>query len=377
MIYFIAGASGSGKTAILPDLKNILGDNYNIYDFDDIGVPSNADKKWRQETTETWLQKLLQENKNCCLLGQIVLGEILACPSIKKLNNINFCLLDVSDVERIKRLKQRNTYGDQNMLNWASWLRIHHQDPQWTQHVLSDECWHGLDFSKWNKFDTWPDSINLKILDTTGLAIKEVAGNVSNWITNRSNIFIETPRLILRSPRLADAAPLNQAINNSLTELQRWQPWANDPSLGTTTKFIKDSLDEMGLVSQKNFPVIVIHKQDNTIIGASGYNEKSDTSVPYYEIGYWLETAYTGQGLATELTNALTRYAFLKLKAPRVQIRVQVENIRSMNVAKRCGYEHEATLKKVRLDNISKQLVDDYIFSKLGLDGLPYVEAKW
>lgn len=147
-IYFIGGASGSGKTAIMLDLKKIIGHAIAVYDFDDIGVPDGADKKWRQESTEKWLQQLLSDGKDACLLGQIVLGEILACPSAKKLNKVNFCLLDVGDFERIQRLKKRNTYGlDQNMLNWSSWLRMHHLDPQWMQHVLFDDCWHGLDFS--------------------------------------------------------------------------------------------------------------------------------------------------------------------------------------------------------------------------------------
>lgn len=80
-LYFIGGASGSGKTAVMPHLKELLGDGIAVYDFDDIGVPDGADKKWRGESTEKWLQKLLSEGKDSCLLGQIVLGEILSCPS--------------------------------------------------------------------------------------------------------------------------------------------------------------------------------------------------------------------------------------------------------------------------------------------------------
>jgi hypothetical protein len=109
-LYFIGGASGSGKTAVMPHLKELLGEGIAVYDFDDIGVPEGADKKWRQESTEKWLQKLLSEGKDACLLGQIVLGEILSCPSAKHIDKINFCLLDVSDFERIGRLKKRNTY---------------------------------------------------------------------------------------------------------------------------------------------------------------------------------------------------------------------------------------------------------------------------
>jgi hypothetical protein len=108
------------------------------------------------------------------LLGQIVLGEILACPSAKRIDKVNFCLLDVSDFERIQRLKKRNTYGaDQNMLNWSAWLRMHHQDPQWTQHVLKENCWNGLDFSSWDQLTHW-DKANIQLLETTDFSIKEV-----------------------------------------------------------------------------------------------------------------------------------------------------------------------------------------------------------
>ena len=111
MLFFIGGASGSGKTGIANKLQKILGDAVKVYDFDDIGIPDGADTKWRQESTEKWLKTLLSDGKDACLLGQIVLGEILACPSVKHLKKVNFCLLDVDDFERIQRLKKRDTYG--------------------------------------------------------------------------------------------------------------------------------------------------------------------------------------------------------------------------------------------------------------------------
>lgn len=182
-IYFIGGASGSGKTAVIPHLKELLGDGIAVYDFDDIGVPDGADKKWRQESTERWLQKLLIEGKDACLLGQIVLGEILSCPSAKYIDKINFCLLDVSDLERIGRLKKRNTYGaDPNMLNWSAWLRMHHQDPQWAPHVIKEDAASIMDFSRLSALKNYEVVANVKILDTTELALHEVAGHLADWI---------------------------------------------------------------------------------------------------------------------------------------------------------------------------------------------------
>ena len=182
-IHFIAGASGSGKTSIMRGLQKILGTDVLVHHFDNIGVPDDADKKWRQKSTEYWLQKLLSYNKDACLLGQTVLGEILACPSTKQLKIVNLCLLDVSDFERINRLKKRNGYeADQKMLNWSSWLRMHHQDPRWMQHVIKEDSWEDLDFSKWDKLDSWASHANIKLLDTTNLFIEEVAMNIANWI---------------------------------------------------------------------------------------------------------------------------------------------------------------------------------------------------
>ncbi len=187
-LYFIGGASGSGKTAVMPNLKELLGDNIAVYDFDDIGVPDDADKKWRQESTEKWLQKLLSDSKDACLLGQIVLGEILACPSAKQIDKVNFCLLDVNDFERIQRLKKRNTYGvDQNMLNWSSWLRMHHQDLEWTSHVIQEDAASIMDFSRLPHLRSYDDVANVKILDTTNLTLHEVAQGLADWVNHTEN----------------------------------------------------------------------------------------------------------------------------------------------------------------------------------------------
>lgn len=186
-IYFVAGASGSGKSTILPNLNALLGTSYNVFDFDDIGVPKNADKKWRQEATEQWIKKLLEEDKKSVLLGQMVLGEILASPSAFQLGKVHFCLLDVSDKERINRLKKRNTHGiGQHSLNWAAWLRVHHEDPQWEQHVIKDDSWHDMQFDQWDKLETWCPVASIKIIDTTNVSIEEVASQVKDWIKSTS-----------------------------------------------------------------------------------------------------------------------------------------------------------------------------------------------
>ena len=131
---------------------------------------------------------------------------------------------------------------------------------------------------------------------------------------------LETEHLLIRQPKLGDEVPLNRAINHSLKELQPWVVWANNPRLSTTMQFVESAVKQWRSSKQTDFPMVLFHKEEKRIIGCSGFNEKSNPSVPFYEPGYWLDTQYTGRGLATEFTTALTRYAFEKLRASRVQI---------------------------------------------------------
>ncbi len=118
----------------------------------------------------------------------------------------------------------------------------------------------------------------------------------------------------------------------------------------------------MVVETTRDFPMVIIHKESQQIIGASGFNDRSKPEVPMFEIGYWLETAFTGQGLTTEMVKALTRIAFQTFNAARVQIVTQVGNEASRRVAEKCGFKLEATLKNYCLDSESKKPADDWLF---------------
>lgn len=188
---------------------------------------------------------------------------------------------------------------------------------------------------------------------------------------------IETPRLTIRPVQVGDEVALNKAINKSLSLLQRWMPWAKDPSFKTTQAFVQRSVIDWQAQQSQEFPMVVIHKADNKIIAASGYNEKSDPTKPYYEIGYWIDADYQGQGLITEMVNALTKYALLGIKANRVQICTQAENIKSIAVANRCGYKLEAIMKNYCIDCISGLPADSLLFSCCDVNQLPPLNITW
>lgn len=64
---------------------------------------------------------------------------------------------------------------------------------------------------------------------------------------------IESERLILRPPQLVDEVPINQAINNSFPELQRWMTWAKDSTMAPTVSFAKEPIRPYASRSQGDF----------------------------------------------------------------------------------------------------------------------------
>ncbi len=56
-----------------------------------------------------------------------------------------------------------------------------------------------------------------------------------------------------------------------------------------------------------------------------------------FEIGWWLDPAYQGRGIATEAARATRDDAFGRLGAPRLAARVRIENTASARVAARVG----------------------------------------
>ncbi|KTD78812.1 GNAT family N-acetyltransferase [Legionella waltersii] len=184
------------------------------------------------------------------------------------------------------------------------------------------------------------------------------------------NVLIETDRLFIRSPEEGDIEPLNLVINRSLSELQRWMPWAHDPSLKATRKFVRTAIKQLKSKKQPDLPLIVVLKSNREIIAATGYNDRSDLEVPFCEIGYWLDTQCTGQGYATEFTAALTKLAFSYFGAIRVQIKTQEQNKKSQAVAERCGYILEACLKNYCKDCLTGEPRNSFVYSMFSMDQL-------
>ncbi len=185
MIFFVTGASGSGKTACMPHLAPLL-HGMALHDFDEVGVPPDAGKVWRQQSTESWLRRGVAcraQGRHLVVCGGAILGEVLACPSAPEAGPVAVCLLECGDVARIDRLRSRGTHGcTQEMLNWAAWQRVHAVDPQWRPDVIRDGADPAMRWERWAGWQRGDPRWREEILDTTSISPAEVAAGLARWI---------------------------------------------------------------------------------------------------------------------------------------------------------------------------------------------------
>lgn len=155
---------------------------------------------------------------------------------------------------------------------------------------------------------------------------------------------IVTPRLVIRCYQPSDAPLLQEASNASKEHLMPFMPWAYDlpASLETELALVRRFRGNFDLGI--DFVYGIFNPEETRVLGGTGLHTRVGSDAR--EIGYWIHVDFAGQGLATEVSAALTRVAFEVDAVNRVEIHCDPANTRSANVARKLGYTHEATLRK-------------------------------
>ncbi|HYK73019.1 MAG TPA: GNAT family N-acetyltransferase [Pseudoneobacillus sp.] len=173
----------------------------------------------------------------------------------------------------------------------------------------------------------------------------------------------ESERLVIRSPRPGDGEAVYHAIVASLEELKPWMPFAHrEQSVQDVESNIREAY--INYLSRKDLRFLVFLKETGELVASSGLH-RIDWEVPKFEIGYWIDTRFSGKGYITEAVQAIAHFAFQELKARRVEIRCDSKNIRSRAVAERVGFKLEGILKNEDVSVDRKELRDTCVYAKV------------
>ncbi len=143
-------------------------------------------------------------------------------------------------------------------------------------------------------------------------------------------------RVIVRGYREEDAPDLWAAVDESRGgPLGDWMPWvkeyrAPEDALATIRRIRARWLLREDLVTA------IFDRVTGRFVGGSGLS-RIDWTIRKFEIGYWLRTSAIGHGYVTETVQLLTRLAFDRLEANRVEIRMDVRNTPSRAVPGAAG----------------------------------------
>jgi ribosomal-protein-alanine N-acetyltransferase len=147
---------------------------------------------------------------------------------------------------------------------------------------------------------------------------------------------LETDRLTLRGMRVSDAPHMFEyARRPSVTEYLTWEPHTSE----------EETREYLTYVGQRYrtgdfYDWAVVDKESGRMIGTCGFtsfNCPSDSA----EIGYVLNPAFQGRGLATEAVLRVLAFGFEELKLHRIEAHFIEGNHASRRLMERAGMRFE------------------------------------
>ena len=131
------------------------------------------------------------------------------------------------------------------------------------------------------------------------------------------------------------AAASAVSINESLEHLRPWMAWAQEPASEASLAVFLAAAEELW-DQRRDFGFSIVEGPEGRIVGGGGLHGRGDEH--RLDIGYWVHVDRIGQGLATELSRALTDAAFAIPGIERVRIECEDVNVRSARVPEKLGY---------------------------------------
>ena len=170
--------------------------------------------------------------------------------------------------------------------------------------------------------------------------------------------------ILLRPYQEGDINQVYEAVRESITELILWMPWCHaDYSIEESKTFItsQPKVWESGT----DYGFAILDSSNGQYLGGCGIN-RINYNDRVANLGYWVRTGRTKQGIATEATLLLARFGFDRLNLNRIEIIAAVDNKPSQRVAEKAGAVQEGILRNRNV--VQDRINDTVVFSFIPSD---------
>lgn len=142
---------------------------------------------------------------------------------------------------------------------------------------------------------------------------------------------VETARLILRRPRMTDAASMFERYASD-PDVTRFLGWPRHASIDATEAFLRFSEQEWE--RWRVGPYLILSREDGRLLGSSGLSVQSTHEAV---TGYVLARDVWGRGYATEALTAVVDVA-RRIGVRRLTAQCHPEHRPSRRVLEKCGF---------------------------------------
>lgn len=148
-----------------------------------------------------------------------------------------------------------------------------------------------------------------------------------------------TASLVIRPPLPEDAAEAFELMNDP--DVRRWNPTRGCPDLATAEAWLRDGADWS---AGTHATWSALDRETGRMVGnVSLFAIDADDATA--KIGYRVLLGARGRGVATQMVDAVTRWAFESRGLMRVQLEHAVPNLASCRVAVAAGFVLEGTTR--------------------------------
>ena len=158
------------------------------------------------------------------------------------------------------------------------------------------------------------------------------------------NPILTDDRISLRRYCEEDAEPIYKAVCESMGEVSPWMPWCH-PEYSLNDSIAWSATRDEAWQKGEEYDFVILDNNEGQPHGVCGLNH-IDNDNRIANLGYWVRTARTKQGVATAAVLLLARFGFEALKLNRLEIVVATDNKASQRVAQKAGAKQEGILRK-------------------------------
>jgi RimJ/RimL family protein N-acetyltransferase len=134
---------------------------------------------------------------------------------------------------------------------------------------------------------------------------------------------------------------------------------SSDPR--ATRRYVKELIAQS---RRREYFCFVMRDLENGPPIGSVFLKQFDWSIPKCETAYFISSIYENLGLTSMALVWATDYAFSRLGVDKVYARMVPENLASIRVAEKCGYQREGLLRH-DFRTSDDRLLDVYLYGKL------------